>query len=323
MRFIDRSETGRRRLRRWEHGLLVVLLAHAVLVYAWPDFALLTRGGARWLLGLTPSSVGGRPHEKTLTIDGRLHLWGGDRIEEHFDISEFRLDPDQLHFGLGREHFNALIRPEFMSMDEVGNRIGPKQRVLVASINGETHVYPLSWMRRHEVVNDVVGGRPVFAAYCPLAELGAVYDRVIDGRPLVFGVSGYTYRDVDVWDGFDAFVLWDRNTESLWWPPIGTAVSGELIDTPMQVLDETLWAQTTWEKARFAYPDAVVLRPGQDGAELASVPWMPGADRPVPAARRPADPDAPVEPRPRVAGEGRTTPSASIPPPWGANGIDR
>lgn len=42
----------------------------------------------------------------------------------------------------------------------------------------------------------------IFAAYCILANLGAVYGREI-AFPLTFAVSGYTYSDQDVWPGIE------------------------------------------------------------------------------------------------------------------------
>jgi hypothetical protein len=229
--------------------------------------------------------------------DGRTLLWGGPDESQHFDITTFRLEPMQLHFGLGREHFHALVEPAFITVAEVEAGLtsetattlvsatgtaaptaaGPRTwlhdnaRVLVATVGDEVKIYPLQILRRHEVVNDVVGGVPVFAAYCYLADLAAIYDRRFGDRTLTFGVSGYTYADPDTWEGRDAFVLWDRDTESLWWPPISVAVSGPLIDTPLEVLDPALWIDTTWGEAREAYPDAVVLDRGQT---------MPGATRP-------------------------------------------
>lgn len=50
-----------------------------------------------------------------------------------------------------------------------------------------------------------------------------VYGRQVAGKPTTFGTSGYTYADT--------FVLYDRATESLWYP-MGdgkfTAISGKL-----------------------------------------------------------------------------------------------
>ena len=83
------------------------------------------------------------------------------------------------------------------------------------------------------------------AAYRILADLGAIYDRIVDERLYTFALSGYTYFDPAVWNGMDGFVLWDRETESLWWPLIGKSVSGPILNTPMKVYDQTACAQTT------------------------------------------------------------------------------
>jgi hypothetical protein len=91
-----------------------------------------------------------------------------------------------------------------------------------------------------------------------------MYDRTIGGKVFTFALSGYTYFDPDVWDGLDGFVFWDRETESLWWPLIGEAVSGKMKGTSMQVLDNQFWKQTTWRDVRKNHKEARVLKSGQD-----------------------------------------------------------
>ena len=194
---------------------------------------------------------------------GRSYLYGGDSFDDHFDITEFRLQFDQLRYGLGREWFPALIEPDFISLEEADETFRDEARMLVAKVGPEVHVYPLDTVKEYEVVNDRVGGIPIFAAYCFLAELGAVYDRRYGEHELTFAVSGYTYQDTQVWEGRNAFVLWDRNTESLWWPPIGRAVSGPMVDQPLRLLDESMWAQTSWGEIKQKYPEAVVLKSEQ------------------------------------------------------------
>lgn len=201
---------------------------------------------------------------RVIRKNDKRFLYGGEKESDHFDITEFRLNPLQLNYGIGREAFPALIKPEFQSAEDANKWLNEEAPVLAVKIGDEVKVYPVDLLTRHEVVNDVVGGRPIFAAYCILADLGAVYDRLIDDHTHTFALSGYTYRDPEVWYGRNAFVMWDRETESLWWPPIGRAVSGPMIDTPMKVLDEDLWAQTTWGEVRGQYPNAMVLAPGQD-----------------------------------------------------------
>ncbi len=227
--------------------------------------------------------------------DGRKFLWGGERGHQWFDITQFRLEPDRLEYGLGREAIPAPIHPRFESMDTADGRLYDGARVLLAAIDGEVHVYPLNVMRHFEVVNDEIAGRPVFAAYCPLADLGAVYDRRFNGETYTFAVSGYTYYDWKVWGGYSTFVLWDRETESLWWPPLGKAVSGPSVDTPLRVLDHGLWAQTTWGEVKAQYDHAQVLQVHQ--------PFEPPKQWPTKAP-------------PRVDGDDG---DGAIPPRWGRN----
>ncbi len=202
-------------------------------------------------------------HGKIIEKNGRILLYGGQDESWHFDITRFCLDVNKLHHGKGREYFDALIEPEFVTAKEANNWLADNKRVLAVAVGDEVKAYPLILMTRHEAVNDVVGGVPVMPVFCILANLGSVYDRRMMGHTFTFGVSGYTYADPAYWDGMDAFVLWDRDTASLWWPLLGSAVSGPLIDRPLKLLDENLWSQTTWGELKAAHPHAVVLAPGQ------------------------------------------------------------
>jgi len=203
-------------------------------------------------------------HGKILDQPNKKLLWGGTDPATHFDITNCELKDNQFHYGIGREQFPALLSPEFISVKEAKKVWKNDDRFLVAKIGKEVKAYSIKDLTHHEVVNDVINGQPVFAAYCILADLGAMYDRTIGGREFTFALSGYTYYDPEVWDGADGFVMWDRETESLWWPLIGRAVSGTMKGTPMTVLDKSLWKQTTWQDVKDNYPTAKVLKSGQD-----------------------------------------------------------
>ena len=192
------------------------------------------------------------------------YLWGGDAFSQHFVIDNLVLEPEQFHYGIGREQFPALLEPVFITAEEADAWLPDSARVLGLRIGEEVRVYPIELLIRHEVVNDVVDGEPIFAAYCILADLGAIYDRRIDGRVHTFALSGYTYFDPEVWAGMDGFVLWDRETESLWWPLIGKAVSGPMLETPMTVYDQDTWSQTTWGAWKNDHPKSMVLERDQD-----------------------------------------------------------
>ncbi|MDX1666231.1 MAG: DUF3179 domain-containing (seleno)protein [Saprospiraceae bacterium] len=196
--------------------------------------------------------------------DGKKWLWGGEKEDMHFDITNCTLDDDQFHYGIGREAFPALIEPAFIDRRAADELFKDDDRFLLLEMGTTVKAYSIKDLTRHEVVNDEVEGQPIMAAYCILADLGAIYDRMIGGLEFTFALSGYTYYDPEVWDGMDGFVMWDRETESLWWPLIGKAVSGKMLGTPMKVLDEKHWEQTTWGEIKARHDRIQVLEPGQD-----------------------------------------------------------
>lgn len=195
---------------------------------------------------------------------GNKMLYGGKSNNDHFIINNLELKEEQFHYGIGRERFPALINPLFESVEKASKRWLDNDRFLLAYKGNTIKAYSVKDLTRHEVVNDVIDGEPVFAAYCILADLGAIYKRTFDDKVFTFAVSGYTYFDPKIWNGLDGFILWDRETESLWWPLIDKAVSGSLKGVKLQKLEDTFWKDTTWKYIKEHYPNAQVLISKQD-----------------------------------------------------------
>ncbi|MFK5983755.1 MAG: DUF3179 domain-containing (seleno)protein [Flavobacteriaceae bacterium] len=205
-------------------------------------------------------------HEKGkfFTVDEKQMLYGGKDSTQHFDITGYSLKDEQFHYGIGREVFPALLKPEFITIQEADSLWKEHDRFLVAYAGDQVKAYSIKDLTRHEVVNDELNGEPIMAVYCVLADLGAIYDRQYGNEELTFALSGYTYYDDEVWDGLDGFVLWDRETESLWWPLIDKAVSGPLKGVELLEKDKTHWEDTTWAVIKEKYPDAQILKSNQD-----------------------------------------------------------
>ena len=201
---------------------------------------------------------------KFFKIDDKKMLYGGKDSTQHFDVSNSSLKREQFHYGIGREVFPALLRPEFISVKEADSVWADSIRFIVAHSGNDVKAYSVKDLTQHEVVNDVLNNKPIMAVYCILADLGAIYERQYDDKELTFALSGYTYYDNEVWDGLDGFVLWDRETESLWWPLIGKAVSGSLKDVNLLEMDKDFWEDTNWGNIKQSYPNAKVLKSGQD-----------------------------------------------------------
>ncbi|MDX2362552.1 MAG: DUF3179 domain-containing (seleno)protein [Crocinitomicaceae bacterium] len=203
-------------------------------------------------------------HGKFFEIDGKQMLYGGKDSLQHFNISNSSLIPEQYHYGIGREVFPALLEPEFISVQIADTIWDDTTRFLLAYSGDDIKAYSIKDLTRHEVVNDYLDGKPIMAAYCILADLGAIYDRQYGDEVLTFALSGYTYFDQNVWNGLDGFVLWDRETESLWWPLVGKSISGPLKDVKLLEKDHAFWMDTDWKTIRTEYPTAKILVSGQD-----------------------------------------------------------
>ncbi len=201
---------------------------------------------------------------KFFEVEGTKMLYGGKDSSQHFNINNYELKDDQFHYGIGREKFPALLKPQFISVQEADSIWADSTRFLLAYAGSEVKAYSVKDLTRHEVVNDELNGQPIMAAYCILADLGAIYLRSYGDKKLTFGLSGYTYYDTAVWNGLDGFVLWDRETESLWWPLIGKAVSGPLQGVKLLEMDKANWKDTTWGVIKREYPQAMILQSGQN-----------------------------------------------------------
>jgi hypothetical protein len=80
-----------------------------------------------------------------------------------------------------------------------------------------------------------------------------VYSREIDDQTLTLAASGWTYRDT--------FVLYDHETESMWYHLEGTdgltCISGQFAD---RKLDEFTSFFIRWNAWKSSHPDTKILK---------------------------------------------------------------
>jgi hypothetical protein len=125
-----------------------------------------------------------------------------------------------------------------------------EERVFGVEIDGAARAYPLRFLSWHELMNDVLAGRPITLSYCTLCGSGILYDgRRPEGGPYTFDTSGLLYRSNKL--------MIDRQGLTLWSNLTGTPVLGRDLGQPgLEMLPMTL---TTW-KAWFAeHPETEVL----------------------------------------------------------------
>jgi hypothetical protein len=199
--------------------------------------------------------------------------------------------------ALPPEKIAAIDEPRFRAPEQV-DELASREPVLAVRVDDDARAYPLRYLLFHEIVNDVVGGRPLVVTYCPLCNSGIAFERpIVGGRPLEFGVSGQLLNA--------NLVMIDGRTGSLWSQALGEAIDGELAGTELTFVPAQILSWTQWHEAN---PDGLVLgSPGLPSrTKIASTPYganpYPGHDRTgtLPAVAGGLDPRLP--PTARVLG---------------------
>jgi hypothetical protein len=141
----------------------------------------------------------------------------------------------------------AIDCPAFVTPDQAA-WLKAQEPVLALEVGGDARAYPLQILMWHEIVNDVVGGKPVAVTYCPLCNSGLVFERVVDGVTLDFGTSGKLYKS--------DLVMYDRQSHSLWAQMEGRAILGQRAGTRLALVPANTIAFADW---RAAHPQGKVL----------------------------------------------------------------
>jgi len=151
--------------------------------------------------------------------------------------------------GPPRDGIPALDHPKSGPAGDSGD-LGWADDVMVLGFewNGEARAYPVPILDHHELVNDMVGGRPVLISWCPLCGTGMVFDRRIAGAERHFGVSGLLYQS-DV-------LMYDRETESLWSQISSRAISGASRGSELELLRSRMESWGAWS---LRHPDTTIL----------------------------------------------------------------
>ena len=163
------------------------------------------------------------------------------------DFTKASVAPAELTQGATKDGIPAINHPVFLPVDAV-DFLNDREPVVAFEAGGEARAYPLQILTWHEIVNDVVAGRPVLITFCPLCNTAIAFDRTLAGETLEFGVSGFL-RNSDL-------VMFDRGTESWWQQITGEAIVGELTGARLEFLPSSI---VSWADFAAAFPDGRVL----------------------------------------------------------------
>ena len=166
-----------------------------------------------------------------------------------FDVSNASVAKDKIVAGgPPRDAIHSVDSPEFADAETAGRWVAPSNTVIGFEVGEAAHSYPVHLMEYHQIVNDEVGGVPVVISYDPLTGLPAAYRRRVSDRTLEFGVSGLVYQS--------SFLLYDRQTQSLWLQWSGEAIAGPMLGERLERLRVRQEPFAVW---RERHPDTKVL----------------------------------------------------------------
>jgi hypothetical protein len=173
--------------------------------------------------------------------------------------------------GPGKDGIPAVHDPRFVRVASE-TRLANREPVITVELEGQTpRAYPVRYFMVHEIVNDVIGRKPVAVTFCPLCNSGIVFDRRVNTRVLSFGVSG-NLRHSDM-------VMYDLQTESWWQQAVGQSIVGQMAGTKLRQIPS--WMEA-WSDFKTRNPDGLVLDAPRQGYPYGANPYVryDSSDRP-------------------------------------------
>jgi len=132
----------------------------------------------------------------------------------------------------------SIDNPVFETVNDANDWLSEDDIGLALSIDGTERFYPYRILVTHEIVNDTINGKRVLVTYCPLCFTGIVFDPVVKGERVEFGVSG------KLWNS--NLLMYDRKTDTLWSQVTAEAVVGEQTGAELDVIPSDITKFGLW-----------------------------------------------------------------------------
>jgi len=179
----------------------------------------------------------------SLALVGCENSTGTDQV-----TGDWLIPKDQIFDGgPGKDGIPALTNPDLTGATGA-TYLADADLIIGVKIGNEVRAYPHSILDWHEIINDDVNGSQLSITYCPLTGSGIAWNRVINGTPTTFGVSGLLYNT--------NLIPYDRVTNSNWSQMKLQCVNGPLSGTSISTYQIV---ETTWETWKEMYPHTRVV----------------------------------------------------------------
>jgi hypothetical protein len=183
----------------------------------------------------------------SLTAVGQETILDTTDLKTNTQLSTINYDTEVYKGSATKNSIAALTAPKFVAIDVVSPCVDDDAEVVIVRNKNEVRVYPRMLLNYHIAINDQFGDLSLLISYSPLSGHYQVYDRKVKNEPLVFGISGYLYRNSDL--------FFDTRTETLWSQYNGKALVGSMVGAS---LNRYPFELMTYKEARTTYPTAVI-----------------------------------------------------------------
>ncbi|MEO5930797.1 MAG: DUF3179 domain-containing protein [Candidatus Kapaibacterium sp.] len=150
--------------------------------------------------------------------------------------------------GPSKDDIPSIDTPRFVPVADADRWLRPNEPVILLDIDNDVRAYPVRIIIWHELVNDMVGGRPVLISFCPLCNTAIAFDRRVGNHVLDFGTTGYLH--------YSNLIMYDRQTENWWQQATGEAIAGKYAGALLSPIATRI---VPWSHLRETYPEAKVL----------------------------------------------------------------
>lgn len=141
----------------------------------------------------------------------------------------------------GRDCIPSIDNPEFETIASAVDWLEDDAPGIAFTRGNVSRFYPYDILISHELVNDTIDGERVLISYCPLCLTAIVFDPLVNGERVEFGVSGLLWKS--------NLIMYDRATETMWSQVLGEAVIGELAGTRLPILSSDQMLFGNWKQA--------------------------------------------------------------------------
>jgi len=150
--------------------------------------------------------------------------------------------------GPPKDGIPSIDNPQFADPQTADAFLSDTDPGVAVSLHGIDRFYSFQILVWHEIVNDTFKGERVLVTYCPLCFTAIVFDPLVQGERVEFGVSGKLYES--------NLVMYDRKTNSYWSQILGEAIVGEMAGETLEVLPSDITTFGEWKKK---FPNGEVL----------------------------------------------------------------